>query len=94
MKLLSFKLQDGKTREEAVNALAAVRDYFEEHGGQSATFLHHADSDTYYVFAPGESLETLKSEGRAMISSGAGDSFFTVIDPPTFQVLDCAVLDL
>ena len=94
-KLLSFKLQDGKTQEQAVEALAAVSEYFaEQPGGQHGTFLHHEESDTYYVFALAESLETLKSEGRAMVTSGAGDSLFSVIDPPTFTALDCVVLDV
>jgi len=95
VKLLSFKLQDGKTREDAIAALNAVNEYFEQQpGAQSATFMHHEETDTYYVVAPGDSVEALKSQGRAMITSGAGDTLFSLVDPPTFTALDCAVLDV
>ena len=94
-KLISFKLQEGKTQEEAIEALKAIMQHFtQQPGALPGTVMHHGESDTYFVFAPGESIESMKTDGRAMIASGVGDKLFSVVDPPTFKPLDCAILDV
>lgn len=94
-KVISFKLQDGKTQEEAVEAMKGIMDYFAaQSGGQKATFMHDPESGSYYVFAMADSMETLKGEGKSMVTSGAGDRLFSVVDPPTFKALNCNILDI
>lgn len=95
VKLISFKLQDGKTQQEAVKAMRGIIDYFSQQpGAMPSTVMHDPESDTYYVFAPADSLEVLKTDGRAMVASGAGDTLFAIVDPPTFKPINCVVLDV
>ena len=94
-KLISFKLQEGKTQEMAIEAMRGIISYFEKlPGSMPGTVMHDPDSDIYYVFAPAESVDALKVDGRAMIASGAGDGLFAIVDPSTFKPVNCAVLDV
>ena len=72
-KLISFKLQEGKSQEEAIEALKAIMQHFtQQPGGQSGTLMHHEESDTFYIYGPADSMESLESQGKAMIASGVG----------------------
>jgi len=94
-KLITFKLQLGKSQSEAIEALKDIFGFFDQTPDSlPATALFDPDTETYSVFAPASGAESSKMDGGSMVSSGAGDGLFAIVDPATFHISDNVVLDV
>ena len=63
VKLISFKLLDGKNQGDALEALKGITNYFSKQAGSKpGTVMHDPEEDTYYVFAPADSIDDLSSQ--------------------------------
>ena len=92
--LISFKLQSSKTKAEAIEAMNGINEHFE---GVPASVqiirLHDPETDTFHIVQLFASEQDRDPIGKEMISSGAGDRLFSIVDPATFSVTNLDLLE-
>jgi hypothetical protein len=56
--------------------------------------MHETNTGVYTVVAPSSTVKSSVQEGRTMISSGARDALFSIVDSVSFKPTDPVVLEI